>query len=102
MKTIDDMALEVAEVTLQLMEDTADWVLADHSTSGRSSFRAQPGCVEENLPAWCCQTLLHHSCAREAELRTLRPQPQSSCRSNRRDDRRQYPCCRAPECGRQK
>ena len=34
MKTIDDMALEVAEVTLQLMEDTTDWVLADHSTSG--------------------------------------------------------------------
>ena len=29
MKTIDDMALEVAEVTLQLMKDTTDWVLAD-------------------------------------------------------------------------
>ncbi len=34
MKTIDDMALEVAEVTLQLMEDTTDWVITDHPTSG--------------------------------------------------------------------
>ncbi len=34
MKTIDDMALEVAEVTLQLMEDTVDWVITDHPTSG--------------------------------------------------------------------
>jgi hypothetical protein len=34
MKKINDMALEVAEVTLQLMKDTTDWVLADHSTSG--------------------------------------------------------------------
>jgi hypothetical protein len=34
MKTINDMALEVAEVTLQLMEDTVDWVITDHPTSG--------------------------------------------------------------------
>ena len=34
MKTIDDMAIEVAEVTLQLMEDTTDWVITDHPTSG--------------------------------------------------------------------
>jgi len=34
MKKINDMVLEVAEVTLQLMKDTTDWVLSDHSTSG--------------------------------------------------------------------
>ena len=34
MRTIDDYATQVAEVTLELMEDTTDWVLADHPTSG--------------------------------------------------------------------
>ena len=34
MRTIDDYAIQVAEVTLELMEDTTDWVLADHPTSG--------------------------------------------------------------------
>ena len=34
MKTINDYATQVADVTLELMEDTVDWVISDHPTSG--------------------------------------------------------------------
>ena len=34
MKTINDYATQVADVTLELMEDTIDWVISDHPTSG--------------------------------------------------------------------
>jgi len=34
MKTIEDYAIEVMEVTWQLMYDTTDWVISNHDTSG--------------------------------------------------------------------
>jgi len=40
MKTINDYADEVAEVTLQLMDDTTDWVIADHPSFHSENFDA--------------------------------------------------------------